>query len=88
VEILRAILTKHLSVRQVEELAQKHSERSKRPVSGVKKKPEVPFEEKISALSQKTGTEVSVKIGRGGKGNIAVNFSSKDELERILNLLI
>ncbi len=85
VELLRAIFAKRLSVRQVETLA------AKKPVSSsvrVKKIQEVPFADKVAELSQKINAEVSVKMARGGKGTISITFPSKDDFEKILDVLI
>ncbi|MDR2557123.1 MAG: ParB/RepB/Spo0J family partition protein [Bacteroidales bacterium] len=84
VELLRAILTKHLSVRQVEALAKKKSKSS----TTVRKPTSVPFADKVAALSEKTGTEVAVKVMRGGKGLLTMQFSSLDELNKILDTII
>ncbi|MDR1974760.1 MAG: ParB/RepB/Spo0J family partition protein [Bacteroidales bacterium] len=85
VELLRAILTKSLSVRQVEKLAKKHPAVAG---AGAKKQTIVPFEDKVAELSKKLNVEVGVKVGRGGKGVLSVGFSSKEELEKILDALI
>jgi ParB family chromosome partitioning protein len=86
VELLRATLAKHLSVREIEALARKKSAGKKG--AAAKKTIVVPFENIIADLSAKIGTEIAVKVARGGKGTLTIQFSSLAELEKILDTLV
>lgn len=88
IEILRQIIEKDLSVRDVEEQVRNYSKPVIQPKERVKK--QVP--ENITNLSQSISarlhTKVNVQLNNKGKGNIVISFQSKKELERLLQELI
>jgi ParB family chromosome partitioning protein len=84
VTILHNIISKDLSVREVEEIARnlnKQSSVRKEPT----KRPLAPNLESLREdLSGRLAARVNVNIGNKGRGNITINFSSQKQLETIL----
>lgn len=81
VELCRAIITKGLSVREAEELANRgpaEKRKNKKSASA-----NSPLEGELREIF---GTKISVK-DRKGKGRIEINYFSADERERIVELL-
>ncbi len=82
--ILKTIIDKGLSVRQVEELS--------REISSPKAKKEklAPSENILKAkenLIDQLGTKVNIKTNNKGAGTIIISFDSESDLERILTIL-
>ncbi len=84
IELLRKIISKGLSVRETEMLA--NGEFSGTTVDKVKKSKITPYSQIEDELREIFGTKVSLK-DRKGKGRIEINYFSPDERERILELL-
>ena len=88
IAIFRLILAEGLSVRQAEALAKE---------GGAKAPASKPAKEKTSlskahrlyreSLSSKLGAKVDLQRGSNGKGKIVINFSSDDDLDRLIELL-
>ncbi len=92
-EIYQDIIAQGLSVRDVEEIAKNIAEQkdTTEQEPPKKKAPENPSSEKFrdlqKALSEFYGSKVQIKAKPGGKGSIVINFSSGEDLERILKLV-
>ena len=92
-EIYQDIIAQGLSVRDVEEIAKNIAEQknSHDQEPEKKKTPEKPSNEKFKdlqkSLSEFYGSKVQIKAKTGGKGSIVINFSSGEDLERILKLV-
>lgn len=87
-KILKKILDKGLSVRQIEDEVRKLNTPSKKSISSSPKKREDsnPFYEEISARLRGTfSTKVNVVPKKNG-GEIKIEYYSDDDLERILNI--
>lgn len=82
--ILRNIIAKELSVREVEEIV-----RNLNRQPAVKKKPEVvelpqEIDHKRQDVASRLNTQVNVNINNKGKGSIVISFGSRKELDRLL----
>ncbi len=88
VDILREIIEKDLSVREVEERVRNYGKTLVQTKVRVKK--EIPDEiSNISrSIAERFHTKVNVQLNNKGKGNIVISFQSKKELERLLQELI
>lgn len=88
VSILKDIIAKDLSVREVEDRVRNYYRIVPQHKEHVKK--EIP--EEISNFSQsiaeRYNTKVSVQLNNKGKGNIVISFQSKKEMERLLQELM
>ena len=86
-ELAKFIIEKGLNVRQVEKLVSDTSENKKKPktkqVTGMMKKY---FSEVENDLGSRLGTKVKISEG-ANKGKIEIEYYSKDELERIIDLI-
>ncbi|AZI42883.1 ParB/RepB/Spo0J family partition protein [Deinococcus psychrotolerans] len=81
---LNEILSRHLNVRGAEAL--KREERGRAGESRpIKVNPPRPWRQVELSLSRRTGTKV--KITGDDKGRLELNYGSRDELERLLELL-
>ena len=78
-EIAQSIIEKGLSVRQVEKL----SKNSKSEVKSDKVKKDIYIENIIKILETKLGSKINVK-GSSTKGKIEIEFSSLEELNKII----
>ncbi len=78
-EIAQSIIEKELSVRQVEKL----SKNSKTEVKSDKVKKDIYIENIIKILETKLGSKINVK-GTSTKGKIEIEFSSLEELNKII----
>ena len=84
--VYRDIISKDLSVRQVEEIMRKsQSAKKKKPST----KQAIPHDYQVvqDDLSSYLGTKVAIKLGQKGSGQISINFSNTDDLNRILELI-
>lgn len=86
VDILEKIIEEGLSVRAVEELVRKKDE-----VSTKKEKQEdlnsADFSSEVEMLNDFFHTNVEIKDAKNGKGKIVINYTSKEDLARIMSLL-
>ena len=82
------IKKKKLSVRNVEEIVSKINKSSTRKKSKVKSKQNKSLNNLESKLIHKYGTKASISINKAGKGKIIFEYYSKDDLNRIIDILI
>jgi ParB family chromosome partitioning protein len=84
--ILKKIISKDLSVRQVEELVRKLNQDGK---EGTEEKSPLPQTFKMSAetLREKLGAAVIIRRNNNGKGNIVISFESDQDFNRIIGLI-
>lgn len=87
INILKEIIDKDLSVREVEERVRNYYKVV--PPKKLPVKTEIPEEINnfSKSISDKLKTNVSVNLNNKGKGNIVISFQSKKELERLLQEL-
>ncbi len=87
-QILQAIITKNLSVRDVERIV-KELNGQVLPPSKKTKKTELPEKHILakSELSEKYGSKVDIRRNTKGKGSIVIPFNSEKEFDRIVSLL-
>lgn len=78
----KQVLATGLSVRQTERLVK----RLRRKASGAVAAKSLEWGELIEELQQSLGTKVRIK-GRGNRGRIEINFYSREELDRLIDLL-
>jgi len=83
--ILKSIISKDLSVREVEEAVRSLS---RQPV--VKKTPEprelpAEIDSKRQVVAEKLNARVNVQLNNKGRGNIVISFDSQKELDRLLS---
>jgi ParB family chromosome partitioning protein len=84
-EVLEAIIKDKLSVRKTEKLVQKLSEDKK---TAIKSHDIDPYIKQLTdELKKGLGTQVKI-IDKGGEGRIEIEYYSKDELERLIEILI
>jgi len=84
VTILRNIITKDLSVREVEEIVRNlNRQPAVKKVAEVKELP-VELDSKRMNVAEKLNTRVQVQLNNKGKGSIVISFNSQKELERLL----
>ena len=85
-EILHAIIDRHLSVHQVEEMAKNAK---KKPVAPVKKRGDLPATHAAaqSRLKERLQSTVEIKRSLRGKGSLTILFNSDKDFERIMVLL-
>ena len=86
-EILHAIIDRHLSVHQAEEMAKNAK---KKPVApAVKKRGELPAVHAAaqSRLKERLQSSVEIKRSQRGKGSLTILFNSDSDFERIVSLL-
>lgn len=88
-KLFNQILKKDLNVRQVEKLVRDSGKRSDRGGSrGVPGTGSSPGTESIAErIQQILATKVRITIREGGRGEIAIEFYSNDDLERLFDLL-
>jgi ParB family transcriptional regulator, chromosome partitioning protein len=93
-EIYQDIIAQGLSVRDVEEIVRNindpHDDTEEVPAEDKPRSPKEvnhKFSELQKALSLFYGSKVVIKSKTGGKGSVVINFSSDDDLERILKLV-
>lgn len=91
-DIFHDIMAQGLSVRDVEEIVKNLSETNENDKDAVNKKaPKAVNNKKYMDLQKSLtdfyGSKVQVKTRTGGKGAIVINFSSEEDLERILKLV-
>lgn len=79
------IIEQNLSVRELERLIAQWTKKSKK--ISVQKKIIQKFPELERELIEKLGTKVKIKYN-GKRGNLSIEFYSKDDLNRILNFIL
>ncbi|MFN4234334.1 MAG: ParB/RepB/Spo0J family partition protein [Bacteroidia bacterium] len=93
-EIFKAIIENDLSVRQAEELARESKKESSTDKKNVEKKsksetPVLSLEHQkiVDDLKHIFNTDIQLVINENGKGKLSFSFSSKEDLQRILDIL-
>ncbi|WML42468.1 ParB/RepB/Spo0J family partition protein [Neobacillus sp. PS3-40] len=84
--LLEKVLNENLNVRQLEKLIQQLNENVSRETKKPEKKRDVFLLEREHSLREMFGTTVNIKQSKN-KGKIEIEFFSKEDLERILELL-
>jgi len=85
VAILRNIINKDLSVREVEEIVRNlNRQPAIKKVTEVKELP-IELDSKRMNVAEKLNTRVQVQLNNKGKGNIVISFNSRNDLERLLS---
>jgi len=85
-KLAKEIVDKGLSVREAEKVAQQLLQQNKKKVKPKKKALDPEMADVEDRLRQLLGTRVKIKQGRRG-GKIEIDFFSRDELDRLLELL-
>ncbi|MDF2856363.1 MAG: plasmid partitioning protein ParB [Neobacillus sp.] len=80
------IINESLNVRQLEKLIQQVNENVPRETKKPEKKKDIFLQEREHSLRERFGTTVNIKQSKN-KGKIEIEFFSKDDLERILEML-
>ncbi len=80
------IVQESLNVRQLEKLIQQFNENVPRETKKPEKKKDVFLQEREHSLRERFGTTVNIKQTKN-KGKIEIEFFSKEDLERILEML-
>lgn len=82
----KKIITEKYSVREVERLAKQKKKKNKQPIiNHLNKDPNI--ESIISSLRLKFGTNVKIQLRSDGSGEFQIQFYSREEMERILDIL-
>ena len=84
--LAQEIVEKGLSVREAEKAAQQLLQQNKKKVKPKKKALDLEMADAEDRLRRLLGTKVKIKQGRRG-GKIEIDFFSRDELDRLLELL-
>lgn len=84
--ILKKIISKDLSVRQVEELVRKFNQDGKGETEDRSPLPQT-FKMSAETLREKLGAGVIIRRNNNGKGNIVISFESDQDFNRIIGLL-
>ncbi|TVQ88699.1 MAG: ParB/RepB/Spo0J family partition protein [Bacteroidetes bacterium] len=91
IDVFNDVVAQGLSVRDVEEivknLAEYNQEGQENPNRPKNKTDHSKYYNLQKSLSEVYGTKVQVKARMGGKGSVVINFSSEEDLERILKIL-
>lgn len=86
--VVEKIIKEGLNVRQLEELIQHLNEHVPRETKKPEKEKDIFIKEQESTLREKFGTTVHIKQNKNkDKGKIEIQFFSKEDLDRILELL-
>lgn len=84
--LVKKIISKGLTVRDIENLTQVKIKRGKtKAKAGKHTDPDIQHQE--DQLRYLFGTDVKIKIGRGYKGRIEIQYYSREDLNRILNIM-
>lgn len=86
-EILHAIIDRHLSVHQAEEMAKNAKKKPMAPVA--KRRSELPAVHAAaqSRLKERLQSSVEIKRSQRGKGSLTILFNSDDDFNRIMSLI-
>ncbi len=84
--ILKEIIDKDLSVRQVEELVRSLNNKN---VKTKKQKDVLPeaFIHKVDSLSESLNTKIKINRNSKGKGTLTINFKNDEDFERLISLI-
>lgn len=85
-DIYEKILGDSLSVRETEALVRKYKSPGDKPTPKIKSLPSYAKSAK-SELKDYLESQVDIKVGTTGKGQVVVPFKNKEDLQRILNLI-
>lgn len=86
--IFKDVLNKNLSVRQTEALVSQKSNTIRKPKEAGKSENANPYIKKWQdALTSRYSSKVGVDLKSNGSGSFILNFGSKEEMERIYDLL-
>ena len=84
--LVKKIISKGLTVRDIENLTQVKIKRGKtKAKAGKHTDPDIQHQE--DQLRYLFGTDVKIKTGRGYKGRIEIQYYSREDLNRILNIM-
>ena len=84
--ILKEIIDKDLSVRQVEELVRSLNTKNAKTKKQKDVLPETVIL-KVDALSKTLNTKVKINRNSKGKGSLTINFKNDDDFERLISLI-
>ena len=82
--VAKTVVSKHLSVRQTEELVRRTSA-SKKPNSSGRRENGADIKSLETKLSERVGADVSIQHTVKGKGKLVISYNNLEELEGILN---
>jgi ParB family chromosome partitioning protein len=84
--ILKEIIDKDLSVRQVEELVRSLNTKN---IKTKKQKDVLPeaFIYKVDSLSKSLNTKVKINRNSKGKGTLTINFKNDEDFERLIAII-
>ena len=85
IDAAKQIVDKDLSVRETEKMVKNilNPKQVKLPIPNSE---DIVYEKIAEQLKEVLGTKVSLNHKKGGKGKIEIEYYSKDELERLLEL--
>ncbi len=83
IKIANVIVQKQLSVRETEKIVN----RINRPLAKIVKKMDRDLLRLEEEISQRLGTQVTIKAKKNGQGSIVIQYSNLDQLDDILNKL-
>jgi ParB family transcriptional regulator, chromosome partitioning protein len=83
IEAAHEVVQKQLSVREAERLAQ----RLMKPTNKAEARPDRDVLRLQEDLSDRLGTTVTIKTGKGGRGKLVIEYGSLDQLESIIQKL-
>lgn len=86
--ILRNIILKDLSVREVEEIARNLNKQGTTPKEKITVEIPADVRDFRDLVAERFNTKVNVSLSSKGKGNIVISFSSQKQLKNILEELI
>jgi len=81
IKIANAIVLKQLSVRETEKIVNKIN----KPIAKIDKKQDRDLLRLQEEISQRLGTQVTIKANKNGHGSIVIQYSNLDQLDDILN---
>ncbi len=84
--ILKEIIDKDLSVRQVEELVRSLNTKNIKAKKQKDVLPEV-FIYKVDSLSKSLNTKIKINRNSKGKGTLTINFKNDEDFERLISLI-
>jgi len=85
-KVVEKVIKEELNVRQLEQLIQELNEHVSRETKKPIKEKDIFIKEQESSLRERFGTNVHIKQAKN-KGKIEIEFFSKEDLERILDML-
>lgn len=87
-ELAQAVISKDLSVRELEDLVRKIAQKPEpKPAKAPKAVLPEWCQDAQKSLAGKLQASVSIKSGKKGKGSIVIDYSSEEELQKIFSLL-